>query len=267
MKRLSLLLLLGVTFPLLLPADEDTRQVQQALKAQGFYYGDVNGAPGDETTQAIRRFQIRNALPVTGNLDAGTRKAIIAGGDPATQAPAPAAETPADPPAQAPPRYIPPPTVSQPARPDLRAEPPQQPPSAPRARDSSIPDGPVLDGPNNYRGGSSIFNNGPYADAPPFVQSSVLGQAQAMLTREGFYNGPVDGQPGQRTAEALLSYQAAYGLPRSGRLDASTIRALGIAPVGTATAPRRTKPARPRYYEPPAPRPQAPGVYEGRIVP
>ena len=57
MKRFSLLLLLCATFPLLLPADDDTKQVQQALKDQGFYYGDISGTPGEETTQAIRRFQ------------------------------------------------------------------------------------------------------------------------------------------------------------------------------------------------------------------
>jgi peptidoglycan hydrolase-like protein with peptidoglycan-binding domain len=123
----------------------------------------------------------------------------------------------------------------------------------------------VPDGITTYRGGNSIFNGGPYAGAPPFVQATVVGQAQALLTREGFYNGPNDGMPGQRTAEALLNYQAAYNLPRSGRLDASTVAALGIAPVGNpAPAPRANVPPRKRVYSAPQ---VAPGVYEGRIVP
>lgn len=273
MKRLPAILILCCAFPLLLPADEDTLQVQQALKTQGFYYGDVNGTPGEETTQAIRRFQIRNALPVTGTLDADTRRAIGGGPDATAQAPTPAVEPPA--PAPPAPQTMLPPNLGQgPAapppsgsRPDLRAD-PAQPAPLRRNPGSSIPDAPLMDGNATNRNGSTIFKGGPYADAPPFVQSSVIGQAQGRLTREGFYNGPADGLPNQQTAEALLEYQAVYKLPRTGRLDANTVRALGLAPVGEARPPRQSKQApRPRYYEPPAPRQQAPGVYEGRIVP
>lgn len=59
-----------------LHADEALRKVQQSLRAQGFYYGPVNGTPGDETTQAVRRYQIRNGLSVTGQLDDATRRSI-----------------------------------------------------------------------------------------------------------------------------------------------------------------------------------------------
>ena len=59
-----------------LHADEALRRVQQSLRDQGFYYGPVNGAPGDETTQAVRRYQIRNGLPVNGQLDDATRRSI-----------------------------------------------------------------------------------------------------------------------------------------------------------------------------------------------
>lgn len=272
MKRLPAILILCCAFPLLLPADEDTLQLQQALKTQGFYYGDLNGTPGEETTQAIRRFQIRNALPVTGTLDADTRRAIGVGGDAPAQAPATAAEPPS-PASPAPQTMLPPnlgqgPVASPPAgsRPDLRADPV---PPAPGQRNpgSSIPDAPLTDGDASYRKGSTIFKGGPYADAPPFVQSSVIGQAQVRLAREGFYNGPPDSLPNQGTAEALLEYQAAYKLPRTGRLDANTVRALGLAPVAEARPPRQAKFPRPKYYEPPAPRKQDPGVYEGRIVP
>ncbi len=273
MKRLPAILILCCAFPLVLPADEDTMQLQQTLKTQGFYYGDVNGTPGEETTQAIRRFQIRNALPVTGTLDADTRRAIGAVGDASAQAPAPALEPPAPaPPApqtMLPPNLNPGPAAVPPSgsRPDLRAD-PVQPAQARRNPGSSIPDAPLTDGDATYRSGSTIFKGGPYADAPPFVQSSVIGQAQGRLAREGFYKGPADGLPNQGTAEALLEYQAVYKLPRTGRLDANTVRALGLAPVGEARPPRQVKqPPRPKYYEQPAPRQQAPGVYEGRIVP
>ena len=59
-----------------LHADEALRKVQLRLREQGFYYGPVNGAPGDETTQAVRRYQIRNGLPVTGQLDDATKRSI-----------------------------------------------------------------------------------------------------------------------------------------------------------------------------------------------
>ena len=57
-------------------ADEALRHVQQSLRDQGFYYGTIDGAPGDETTHAIRRYQIRNGLAVTGQLNDETIKSI-----------------------------------------------------------------------------------------------------------------------------------------------------------------------------------------------
>ena len=57
-------------------ADEALRKVQQSLRDQGFYYGSIDGSPGDETTQAIRRYQIRNGLAVTGQLNDETRNAV-----------------------------------------------------------------------------------------------------------------------------------------------------------------------------------------------
>jgi peptidoglycan hydrolase-like protein with peptidoglycan-binding domain len=49
-------------------ADPTTQSVQQALKDQGFYYGNVTGERNAETTAAIRRYQIRNGLHVTGDI-------------------------------------------------------------------------------------------------------------------------------------------------------------------------------------------------------
>ncbi len=259
--------------PALVRADEETRQIQESLKTQGFFYGDVNGKPGEETTQAIRRFQIRNALPVTGQLDEATRAAIASGGESTTQAEPPAPTPPSIPQIKNPgpnsgptADYSPPvsvPPLSTPAgRPDLRAD-PSAPAPVPRYPSATVPGKTIPDGTTTYRGGSVIFNGGPYAGAPPFVQSTVLGQAQVLLTREGFYNGPTNGMPGQQFAEALLNYQTAYSLPRSARLDASTVAALGIAPVGNARAPRATTPRKRVYTAPQI----APGVYDGRIVP
>src|ERR1700748_950790 len=67
--RTALLFFLGVWMVGSLWADDLTRTIQQRLKDQGFYYGEVDGRGGDETSAAIRRFQIRHGLKVTGQLN------------------------------------------------------------------------------------------------------------------------------------------------------------------------------------------------------
>ena len=73
MKRIVLLLLLSVA---VLHADELTKNVQKELKDLGFFYAEVNGTNGPETTAAIRRFQIRNGFEVTGTLTKETLKGL-----------------------------------------------------------------------------------------------------------------------------------------------------------------------------------------------
>jgi peptidoglycan hydrolase-like protein with peptidoglycan-binding domain len=53
-------------------ADQTVQSVQQALKDQGFYYGNVTGDKSAETTAAVRRYQIRNGLQVTGEMNPET---------------------------------------------------------------------------------------------------------------------------------------------------------------------------------------------------
>ncbi len=52
----------------LMLADQLVESVQQALKDDGFYYGEVNGDMNANLTAAIRRYQIRNGLQVSGEL-------------------------------------------------------------------------------------------------------------------------------------------------------------------------------------------------------
>jgi peptidoglycan hydrolase-like protein with peptidoglycan-binding domain len=61
-------------------ADDLTRTLQQKLKDQGFYYGEVNGQDSSETSAALRRYQIRYGLRVTGQADAETLRALGIGG-------------------------------------------------------------------------------------------------------------------------------------------------------------------------------------------
>src|SRR4051812_3923715 len=83
MKRLSFLLLGCVLAASPLHADEKTRALQSELKSQGFYYGEIDGAAGPALSAAIKRYQIRNGLEVTGTATPETLQALNLGGGPA----------------------------------------------------------------------------------------------------------------------------------------------------------------------------------------
>jgi peptidoglycan hydrolase-like protein with peptidoglycan-binding domain len=64
----------AATGPLL--ADENVREVQEQLRNGGFYSGEIDGAYSTELSAALSRYQIRNGLPITGQLDVETSKAL-----------------------------------------------------------------------------------------------------------------------------------------------------------------------------------------------
>ena len=57
-------------------ADDNVREVQTKLRDDGFYFGEIDGAYSSGLSAALTRFQIRNGLPITGQLDADTSKAL-----------------------------------------------------------------------------------------------------------------------------------------------------------------------------------------------
>src|SRR5207248_10262620 len=59
-------------------ADQTIRSLQQTLKDKGLYYGTVTGEKSAETTAAIRRYQIRNGLKVTGEINDETTRSLNA---------------------------------------------------------------------------------------------------------------------------------------------------------------------------------------------
>src|SRR4029077_8411275 len=61
---------------MLMQADQLVESVQQALKDEGFYYGEVNGDMNANVTAAIRRYQIRNGLQVSGELNDETLRSL-----------------------------------------------------------------------------------------------------------------------------------------------------------------------------------------------
>src|SRR5947208_3845344 len=76
MKRAIAHLLLAMCVAGFVRADQTTQSVQQTLKDQGFYYGNVTGDKSAETTAAIRRYQIRNGLQVTGEINPETLQSL-----------------------------------------------------------------------------------------------------------------------------------------------------------------------------------------------
>src|SRR5437899_8247029 len=57
-------------------ADQTIRSLQQTLKDKGLYYGSVTGEKSAETIAAIRRYQIRNGLKVTGEINDETLRSL-----------------------------------------------------------------------------------------------------------------------------------------------------------------------------------------------
>ena len=57
-------------------ADDNVREVQEKLRDGGFYTGEIDGAYSPQLSAALTRYQIRSGLPITGQLDVDTSKAL-----------------------------------------------------------------------------------------------------------------------------------------------------------------------------------------------
>ena len=57
-------------------ANDEVRGVQEKLRGGGFYSGEIDGAYSSDLSAALTRYQIRNGLPITGQLDVDTSKAL-----------------------------------------------------------------------------------------------------------------------------------------------------------------------------------------------
>ena len=230
MKKLLSILLLVSAFAVQVRADDRLRDVQTQLKTQGFYYGEVNGQNTTETGAAIRRYQIRNGLEVTGTLTDETVKSLGIGVAPSSRAP----------------QETPPPAASSRPQPNphreqvlensdknfLRREESKQraaqPPPPAEADPSVVPAPRPLNAPSADL--PVLFADTPYASAPAEVQESTLRRAQTLLASRGLYRNAIDGSPGPATEEAILSYQRGARLPLTGRLDLETLSAMRLLP-------------------------------------
>jgi peptidoglycan hydrolase-like protein with peptidoglycan-binding domain len=208
-KYLPLLLALALTSAV--HADDRTRNAQSALKDAGFYFGPITGEMNPDTSAAIRRYQIRNGLDVTGELNQATMDALSNSSEPGQEQPAP-----------------------QPPAPPVRpANPPQVPPQIP----GRVPQNPPPEEGEVRQNGSEplvpfakLFADTPYERAPLPVQQETLRRVQGKLASKGFYRGPVNGMPSETVRRAVAAYQDARGLRPSGRLDMDTLHQMQMLP-------------------------------------
>ncbi len=223
-------------------ADPTIESVQQALKDQGFYYGDINGNKDADTTAAIRRYQIRNGLQITGDLSDETLKSLgvdSSGGRAVVKAsPTTAPSAPDTSVLRAPLRQEPEPEQSQRPTNPMTGQPfpePQRQDRQPRD-EGVVPTAPA----GNFAGT-------PYQSAPPDIQRNIIVAAQNVLAQRGLYRGPLDGMVGPDFEFSLRAYQARVHLPVTGRLDLETLAALELLPGGNRPVyiPRRRPPQEP----------------------
>lgn len=67
---------IGLWLAMLVRADDNVREVQTKLSDEGFYFGEIDGAYSSDLSAALSRYQIRKGLPISGQLDAETSKAL-----------------------------------------------------------------------------------------------------------------------------------------------------------------------------------------------
>ena len=183
-------------------ADDTVQQAQEELKEQGFYAGQINGEKNTDTIAAIRRFQIRSGLAVTGELNEETLRALRSGSSSSSVTTATATPHPAEDSEKS----------AELATPTL---PPNQP-------DHAQPTTP----PTRF----GVFRGTPYEMAPPEVQRQVILGAQSLLRRRGFYRGESDGIYGPNLEFSVRAFQSRLGILPNGLLDMETLAALGLLP-------------------------------------
>jgi peptidoglycan hydrolase-like protein with peptidoglycan-binding domain len=221
----------------LVRADQMIESVQQALKNQGFYYGEITGEPSANLTAAVRRYQIRNGLTVNGELNSETLQSLgidSSGVARRESKPSPSpglsAVNPSD----------------QSTGAGASATPAPIQPFANAPQDRQVyPSSPVYP---SVSPGTALLPGTPYESAPLDVQRRVVVSAQLALARRGLYRGELDGAYSAAMEFSVRAYQGRTHLPVTGRLDLETLAALRLLPP-----PREPvyDPSRRRFRPPP----------------
>jgi len=217
-------------------ADQMIESVQQALKDQGFYYGEITGQTSSDLTAAIRRYQIRSGLQVNGQLNSETLQSLGINSSSAAPSAAKLAS--------------PGPALSKPGEQSpiagANVTPPPVQPFTNAPQDQQVyPSNPVAPATS-----AGVLARTPFETAPPEVQRNVIVSAQIALARRGLYHEEVNGIYGSAMEFSLRAYQARSKIPVTGRLDLETLASLRLLPQ-----PRQPfyDPARRRWRHPPGP--------------
>jgi len=214
MKRTIVYCIMALCLASVVRADSTIQSVQEALKNQKVYYGKITGEKNAETTAAIRRYQIRNGLQVTGevnpetlhslnvNSDSGSSKSAVA------QSNSGRAEH-----------------AAKLAQDFANVDPAKQ--TAKADQNSAVRSLSELDRSFDTNPG---YAGAYYKSAPTRTNKRMLvAELQRQLTTQGYYRGTTDGRYGRRTALALRAFQFSSGLPPTGHLDVATLNALGLS--------------------------------------
>ncbi len=220
-------------------ADPAIESAQRKLKDQGFYYGEIHGKKDADTTAAIRRYQIRNGLQITGELDSATQRTLGL-----TVAPSSSPRPKPSPTSSAA-------TASKMPENSRAPKPAVVPPRPPTEYDRAPAESAYAPGPNGLsQDTNGIFDGTPFEVAPPDVQRRVIIGAQTILARRGVYRSAIDGVYGPGLNFALRTHQARLHLPQTGRFDLDTLATLGLLPgqqrPGFGPSSRRRFPLRTR---------------------
>jgi peptidoglycan hydrolase-like protein with peptidoglycan-binding domain len=170
MKRTAVHLVVALCVAGLVHADQTIQtiqSVQQALTDQGCYYGNVTGDKSAETTAAIRRYQIRNGLQVTGDINPETLRLLNVNSKSASPSP-PASKSVA--------------TQSNTARPDDNSRLGQDSPSN------------APSGPDRQADTKPAFSGASYQSVPRRINERMtVAEVQRQLISRGYYRSRVDG--------------------------------------------------------------------------
>ncbi len=236
MKRLPILIAAALLV-VSASADDRIRDVQSVLKNQGFYYGEITGTETPETGAAVRRYQIRNGITVTGKLNSETLAAL------GFEKKKPTPEYPVQPaPAQDAPVPKAQPAMPKPAEPiaplkeripppqEEIVEPEQPPPRRVIRSDVSVVEPPAPVPAPVFTPFSTMFRDTPYATETRELQMNIVRRAQSFLSAKRIYGGPIDGLAAASTSEAIFIFQERNALRRTGRLDADTLAEMKLLP-------------------------------------
>ncbi len=266
------------------------RQVQQRLKALGYYTGVADGVFGTETQSAVKAFQRRNGLTADGKVGSQTLQKLNSSSAVRAAGSGTVVTTPTPRPGQ---------TATSLQIGDsgtavrqvqqrlkelgyytgvLDGEFGESTRSAVKAfqrRNGLTADGKVGEKTLEKLNSASAVRAASAATATPRPTSSTLqigdsGSAvrsvQERLKKLGYYTGTVDGEFGADTQRAVRAFQRRNGLSVTGRVNAATLEKLNsasaIAAAATATprvtaTPTRRPTATPRRTATPTPRPTA----------